>query len=68
MQYGPLVGYKSAAIRKIPLATFTRWEALLKVWHQGVEERLLYLIESDVKEHWTDEMEEAFKKIHGLEE
>jgi len=59
---------KAAAVRKIPLATFRRWEALLKVWNQGVESRLLYLIESDVKEHWTDEMEQQFKKMYGLEE
>jgi len=67
MQFGPLVGYTSASIRKIPQATFARWKMLLKKRNQGVEQRLLYLIEQDVKKHWTDEMEEAFKKIYGLD-
>lgn len=68
MQFGPLVGYTSASIRKIPQAIFARWKLWLRKRNQTVEQRLLYLIKQDVKEHWTDEMEEQFKKMYGLEE
>jgi len=54
--------------RKIPRATYERWKMLLRSQGKGVEQRILELIEQDLKENWTEELEEAFKKIYRMEE
>jgi len=41
---------------------------LLRSQGKGVEQRILELIEQDLKENWTEELEEAFKKIYRMEE
>ena len=68
MNYGPLVGTSSAAVKGIPKATFERWKAWLRSrGNVGVEVRLRQLIEKDLQEHWNDELEAAFRKVFGIE-
>ena len=67
MNYGPLVGTSSAAVKGIPKATFERWRAWLRSQNLGVEIRLRQLIEKDLEEHWTPELEAAFRKVFGIE-
>jgi len=68
MPYDKLVGYAGIQARKIPRATYERWKMLLRSQGKGVEQRILELIEQDLKENWTEELEEAFKKIYRMEE
>jgi len=76
MQYGTPVGYAGIQARKIPRAISARWKMMLRnwaiqgkqLWGKGVEDRILYLVEQDLKENWTEELEQAFKKIYRMEE
>jgi len=40
---------------------------LLRQWRKSKEERLLELIEADVKENWNEELEAQFRAIHEMD-
>jgi len=62
-----LVGYSGVSVRKVPRALFERWSMLLRIWKKTKEERLLELIEADVKENWNEELEAQFRAIHEMD-
>jgi len=40
---------------------------LLRIWKKTKEERLLDLIEADVKSNWNEELEAQFRAIHEMD-
>lgn len=68
MQYGNLVGYSGASVRKIPRGTFERFKMLIRKEGMTVESRLLFLIKQDLKQNWTDELERQFNAVYSVGE